>query len=116
MSQEPQDIFDRIRDQVKADEIVLYMKGSPAMPQCGFSQVTSEILRRLGREFASYDVLQDPALRQATANWGKVFCSDEYIFPNTEFATVVQADEDEEKLIVVERNTSDQTVLVTVDG
>jgi monothiol glutaredoxin len=72
MSQEPQDIFDRIRDQVKADEIVLYMKGSPAMPQCGFSQVTSEILRRLGREFASYDVLQDPALREGIkqySNW-----------------------------------------------
>lgn len=60
----PQDIFEQIKQQVSQDEIVLYMKGTPAMPQCGFSQVTSEILRRLGKSFATYDVLQDPSLRE----------------------------------------------------
>jgi len=60
----PQDIFETIRDQVAGDRIVLYMKGTPAMPQCGFSQVTVEILKRSGEPFATYDVLQDQSLRE----------------------------------------------------
>lgn len=67
-----QDIFERIKQQVEKDRIVLYMKGTPALPQCGFSQVTAEILRRLGAKFQAYDVLQDPALREGIkqyANW-----------------------------------------------
>jgi monothiol glutaredoxin len=59
-----QDIFERIKEQIGKDEIVLYMKGTPSLPQCGFSQVTAEILRRLGKPFESYDVLQDPELRE----------------------------------------------------
>ena len=58
------DIFEQIKEQVGNDRVVLYMKGSPALPQCGFSQVTAEILRRIGRPFQSYDVLQDPTLRE----------------------------------------------------
>ena len=67
-----QDIFERIKQQVEKDRVVLYMKGTPALPQCGFSQVTTEILRRLGVKFQSYDVLKDPALREGIkqyANW-----------------------------------------------
>jgi monothiol glutaredoxin len=67
-----QDIFERIKQQVDQDRIVLYMKGTPALPQCGFSQVTAEILRRLGVKFQSYDVLKDPALREGIkqySNW-----------------------------------------------
>jgi monothiol glutaredoxin len=67
-----QDIFEKIKQQVEKDHVVLYMKGTPALPQCGFSQVTVEILRRLGVKFQAYDVLQDPALREGIkqyANW-----------------------------------------------
>lgn len=67
-----QDIFEKIKQQVEKDRIVLYMKGTPALPQCGFSQVTAEILRRLGVKYQAYDVLQDPALREGIkqyANW-----------------------------------------------
>ncbi len=67
-----QDIFERIRQQVESDSIVLYMKGTPSFPQCGFSQVAVEILRRLGVEFRTYDVLEDPALREGIkqfSNW-----------------------------------------------
>lgn len=60
----PQDIFEQIKEQVAKDDIVLYMKGSPAMPQCGFSQMTVEILKRVGKDFQAYDVLQDPSLRE----------------------------------------------------
>lgn len=67
-----EDIFQRIKNQVEGNKVVLYMKGTPALPQCGFSQMTAEILRRVGVEFQSYDVLQDPALRDGIkqyANW-----------------------------------------------
>ena len=67
-----QDIFQRIKQQIDDNRVVLYMKGTPALPQCGFSQVTSEILKRLGVEFQTYDVLQDPALREGIkqfSNW-----------------------------------------------
>ena len=67
-----QDIFEKIKQQVEQDRVVLYMKGTPALPQCGFSQVTAEILRRLGVKFQTYDVLKDPALREGIkqyANW-----------------------------------------------
>ena len=67
-----QEIFEKMKQQVEKDRIVLYMKGTPALPQCGFSQVTAEILRRLGVKFQAYDVLQDPALRDGIkqyANW-----------------------------------------------
>jgi monothiol glutaredoxin len=59
-----QDIFQKIKEQVGKDDIVLYMKGTPALPQCGFSQTTSEILKRVGKPFQTYDVLQDPELRE----------------------------------------------------
>lgn len=59
-----QDIFERIKQQVGGDRVVLYMKGTPSLPQCGFSNVAAEILRRLGVDYRSYDVLQDPSLRE----------------------------------------------------
>ncbi|RMF24429.1 MAG: Grx4 family monothiol glutaredoxin, partial [Deltaproteobacteria bacterium] len=68
----PQDIFEKIKEQIEKDRIVLYMKGTPAMPQCGFSQMTAEILRRTGKEFVAYDVLADPSLREGIkqfSNW-----------------------------------------------
>ncbi len=68
----PQDVFEKIKQQVEKDRIVLYMKGTPAMPQCGFSQMTAEILRRSDKPFASYDVLEDSALREGIkqySNW-----------------------------------------------
>jgi monothiol glutaredoxin len=67
-----QDIFKTIQEQVERDSIVLYMKGTPSMPQCGFSQATVEVLRRTGRRFVAYDVLKDSALREGIkqfSNW-----------------------------------------------
>ena len=59
------DIQDTIRDQVTKNRVVLYMKGTPQFPQCGFSATATEILRRCGvDEFASFNILQDETLRQ----------------------------------------------------
>ena len=68
-----QDIQQRIKEQVTAHPVVLYMKGSPQFPQCGFSANAVRILNTLGvNEFFTVDVLQDPEIRQGIkdyANW-----------------------------------------------
>lgn len=54
---------ERIERDVNADDVVLFMKGSPVFPQCGFSAQVVEILSHMRVPFQSHDVLQDPALR-----------------------------------------------------
>ncbi len=66
-------IQDVIKDQVTKNKVVLYMKGSPDFPQCGFSSNAVQILRACGiEEFASVNVLENPEIRQGIkefANW-----------------------------------------------
>src|SRR4051812_5856958 len=62
----------RIADLVKKDEVVLFMKGTPLFPQCGFSSRAIAILDRLGVDYESVDVLQDQGVRQgikAFSDW-----------------------------------------------
>lgn len=59
----------RIEEIVKGNEIVLFMKGSPLFPQCGFSSRAVAILQHLGAEFESVDVLQDQAIRQGIKSY-----------------------------------------------
>ena len=62
-----------IKDQVTGNPVVLYMKGTPEFPQCGFSANAVGILRACGvDQFFSVNVLEDPAIRQGIkeyANW-----------------------------------------------
>ena len=58
-----QPIDERIKGYVKADDVVLFMKGSPVFPQCGFSGTVADILAHMGIKYQSYDILQDPELR-----------------------------------------------------
>jgi monothiol glutaredoxin len=66
-------IQDVIRDQVTKNKVVLYMKGSPDFPQCGFSANAIGILRACGvKDFFSVNVLEDEDIRQGIkqfANW-----------------------------------------------
>ena len=66
-------IQDVIKDQVTKNKVVLYMKGSPDFPQCGFSANAVNILKACGVEsFYSVNVLEDPDIRQGIkefANW-----------------------------------------------
>ena len=55
----------RINDIVKGNDVVLFMKGTPLFPQCGFSSRAVSILDHLGVEFESVDVLQDMEIRTA---------------------------------------------------
>eukprot|EP00297_Palpitomonas_bilix_P017421 CAMPEP_0113902308 /NCGR_PEP_ID=MMETSP0780_2-20120614/21773_1 /TAXON_ID=652834 /ORGANISM="Palpitomonas bilix" /LENGTH=171 /DNA_ID=CAMNT_0000895089 /DNA_START=31 /DNA_END=546 /DNA_ORIENTATION=- /assembly_acc=CAM_ASM_000599 len=56
-------VQERIASYVKSDRIVLFMKGTPEMPQCGFSQAAVTVLGFHNLKYASYDVLSDLALR-----------------------------------------------------
>jgi monothiol glutaredoxin len=58
------DSTSRIADLVKANDIVLFMKGTPLFPQCGFSSRAVAILDRLGAQYETVDVLQDAEIRQ----------------------------------------------------
>ncbi len=66
------DIAARIQADVDANKILIYMKGTPDMPQCGFSAATVDVFNRLDVPYETRDVLQDPELRQGIkefSNW-----------------------------------------------
>ena len=58
------DIIEKINNQIADNKILLYMKGSPDKPQCGFSQRASQILMACGKEFSFVDILTNPEIRQ----------------------------------------------------
>ena len=65
-------IEDTIKEQIDDNGILLYMKGSPEQPQCGFSAQVIQILMSGGKRFAEVDVLSNPEIRQnlpAVSNW-----------------------------------------------
>lgn len=70
MTQNP--IFDQIETLLNQHEVVLFMKGTPEKPACGFSNVVVQILRLQGVEYHSINILEDPDMRQGIkdyANW-----------------------------------------------
>ena len=82
MSQSAQD---RITETVSANDVVLYMKGTPVFPQCGFSSTVVQILDYVGAPYASVNVLEDPEIRQGIKefnNWPtipQIFVKGEFI-------------------------------------
>ena len=57
------DIMETIKEQVEGNHILLYMKGSPEQPQCGFSSQASQALMACGEKFAYIDILANPEIR-----------------------------------------------------
>jgi monothiol glutaredoxin len=57
-------VHDRIRQDISENQVVLFMKGTPVFPQCGFSAAVVQILSHVGVKFKGIDVLSDPSLRQ----------------------------------------------------
>ncbi|MBT3764230.1 MAG: Grx4 family monothiol glutaredoxin [Rhodospirillales bacterium] len=55
--------FDQIEEEINENQVVLFMKGTPMFPQCGFSAAVTQALTNLSVKFKGIDVLQDPALR-----------------------------------------------------
>lgn len=67
-----QEVHARIKEQIAENPILLYMKGSPKLPSCGFSSQASQALMNCGKPFAYVDILQNPDVRAELpkiANW-----------------------------------------------
>jgi monothiol glutaredoxin len=58
------DVANRIKDEITTNDVVLFMKGTPVFPQCGFSAAVVEVLDHMGVRFKGVNVLVDPAIRQ----------------------------------------------------
>ena len=66
------DVSERIQQEVSDNPVVLYMKGAPVFPQCGFSAAVVQILSHMGVKFKGIDVLADAEIRQGIkefSNW-----------------------------------------------
>jgi monothiol glutaredoxin len=63
-------VFDRIQQDLDENPVVVYMKGTPMFPQCGFSAAVVQILSDLGVKFKGIDVLIDPSLREGVKQFG----------------------------------------------
>ena len=66
------DIDERIEEQLESNQVMLYMKGSPDFPQCGFSGQTVAALKAIGRPFAYVNIFEDPEIREGLkqySNW-----------------------------------------------
>jgi monothiol glutaredoxin len=65
-------VFEEIKREIGDNDVVLFMKGTPVFPQCGFSAAVVEVLSRLGVQFKGIDVLVNPGIRQGIkdfSNW-----------------------------------------------
>ena len=67
-----EDVMKKIESQVNGNKVILYMKGTRDMPQCGFSARVVQILNSYGVDYETVDVLADPEIRQGIkefSNW-----------------------------------------------
>jgi len=64
------DIMQTIKEQIESNPVVLYMKGSPNAPQCGFSARAAQVLMACGEKFAYVDILQNPDIRANLPKYG----------------------------------------------
>jgi monothiol glutaredoxin len=65
-------VVDRIKSQLASSNVMLYMKGTPDFPQCGFSAAAVQALNAVGAQFNSVNIFEDPELREALkqySNW-----------------------------------------------
>ena len=63
MTELDEGVKSRIEKEISSNEVVLFMKGTPVFPQCGFSSMVSQVLSHIGVEFKGVDVLAEPTLR-----------------------------------------------------
>ena len=72
MSDIDEGIKSRIEKEINSNDVVLFMKGTPVFPQCGFSSMVSQVLSHIGVEFKGVDVLAEATLRngiKAYSDW-----------------------------------------------
>ena len=64
-------VFERIKTEISDNDVVVFMKGTPVFPQCGFSAAVVQALTHMGVKFKGIDVLQDPGLRQGIKDFAQ---------------------------------------------
>ncbi len=67
----PNSTIDRIEKEIKSNKVVLFVKGTPQAPQCGFSASTMELFKKLKVKFHSVDILANPDIRAALPEYSK---------------------------------------------
>lgn len=98
------DVLERIKEQVDNNPVIIFMKGTPQFPQCGFSARTAEALKSCGERFAYVNVLADPEIFQNLprfADWPtfpQVYVNGELI-GGCDITLEMQANGDLEKLV-----------------
>ncbi|HYM35249.1 MAG TPA: Grx4 family monothiol glutaredoxin [Steroidobacteraceae bacterium] len=68
----PSNVVDRIKQQLSSSKVMLYMKGTPDFPQCGFSAAAVQALNAVGAKYDTVNIFEDPELREALkqySNW-----------------------------------------------
>ncbi len=65
------EVFGRIRDEITRNEVLLFMKGTPVFPQCGFSAAVVDVLSQLGVKFHGINILVDAELRQGIKDFSQ---------------------------------------------
>lgn len=65
------DVNERIEEQLKSNKVMLYMKGTPDFPQCGFSGQTVAALKAIGKPFAYVNIFEDPEIREGLKAYSK---------------------------------------------
>lgn len=79
------DVMSRIKSLIDQNKVLVFMKGTPSLPMCGFSAATVEVLNELGVPYKGVNVLEDPQLREAIkmySNWPtipQVYVNGEFI-------------------------------------
>lgn len=72
MSTLPPDLTKRLEDTIKKERVMLFMKGNPSMPQCGFSAAVVAVLKEVGVPFGTFNILSDQDVREGLkiySNW-----------------------------------------------
>ena len=63
------EILDQIKQETGEHRVFLYMKGTPDMPRCGFSNQVVQILNHVGVDYGARDILVDPRIREVLSSW-----------------------------------------------
>ena len=66
------DVTEQIKNEIKSNDVVLFMKGTPVFPMCGFSAAVTEVLTKLGVKFSSVNILDSEEMREGIkkfSNW-----------------------------------------------
>ena len=76
------DVSESIKNEIKSNDVVLFMKGTPVFPMCGFSAATVQVLSDIGVKFTSVNVLDSNEMREGIkkfSNWSSFFPNFSYI-------------------------------------